>query len=128
MSSIRLHPKHGVNPTISQCFWCGAEKNELALLGAAYRGEAPRHMVLDYEPCDACQANFDKGIALLEATQAHGEAAKPTGRYVVATEDAVRRWFQPQETVEQILEARKAFIERDVFEQMFAGEHNAPSS
>ena len=31
--SIRLSPAHGVNPTIPICFWCGNEKNEIALMG-----------------------------------------------------------------------------------------------
>lgn len=44
MSSVRLHPKYGVNPTIPTCFWCGKDKNEIALLGAAYKEEAPMHM------------------------------------------------------------------------------------
>lgn len=33
MSSIKLSSKHGVNPTIPVCFFCGEEKNEIALLG-----------------------------------------------------------------------------------------------
>ena len=33
MDSILLSPKHGVNPTIPVCFWCGREKNEVALMG-----------------------------------------------------------------------------------------------
>lgn len=31
--SIELSPKYGVNPTIPVCFWCGKEKNEIALMG-----------------------------------------------------------------------------------------------
>ena len=30
--SIRLHPKHGVNPTTGQCFWCGEPDGTIALL------------------------------------------------------------------------------------------------
>lgn len=33
MSSIKLSPKHGVNPTIPVCFFCGKPKNEIALMG-----------------------------------------------------------------------------------------------
>ena len=32
-NSIKISQKHGVNPTIPICFWCGKEKNEIALLG-----------------------------------------------------------------------------------------------
>lgn len=33
MSSIKISPKHGVNPTIPVCFFCGKPKNEIALMG-----------------------------------------------------------------------------------------------
>jgi hypothetical protein len=48
--SLRLHSKHGLNPTIPTCYFCGKEKNELVLLGAAYKEQAPMHMTLDKEP------------------------------------------------------------------------------
>lgn len=54
-AGIKLSPKHGLNPTIPVCFWCGEERNEVALLGHIGDGrkhedfEAPRHMVIDYE-------------------------------------------------------------------------------
>ena len=57
--SIKLSPKYGVNPTIPCCFFCGKEKNEIALLGKVGKRdediEAPMHMVIDYEPCDECR-------------------------------------------------------------------------
>ena len=30
-AGIKLSPKHGLNPTIPVCFWCGEERNEVAL-------------------------------------------------------------------------------------------------
>ena len=33
MSSIKLSPKHGVNPTMGKCMRCGAPTNEIAMLG-----------------------------------------------------------------------------------------------
>lgn len=53
--SIKISKKYGVNPTIPVCFFCGEQKNEVALLGhiGDYRKgediEAPRYAVLDYE-------------------------------------------------------------------------------
>ena len=32
---IKLSKKHGLQPTIPLCPYCGKEKNEIALLGAA---------------------------------------------------------------------------------------------
>ena len=50
---IRLSKKYGVNPSIPICFWCGQEKNEIALLGHIGDGrrgedlEAPRNILLE---------------------------------------------------------------------------------
>jgi len=117
-SGIRLHSKFGVNATIPLCFWCGKERNEVVLLGAAYRGEAPKNLCLDREPCDKCAANMAKGITIMEAREKHG----PTGRWVVVTEEAVQRLFQPESTVEAVLRHRKAYMEPEVFQKLF-GDH-----
>ena len=52
-NNIRLHKKYGLNPTLSTCFYCGKETGEIALLGAAYDGEAPMHLCTSLEPCPA---------------------------------------------------------------------------
>ena len=64
--SIPLHPEYGVNPTISTCFYCGEGKNEIALLGSHYNGEAPMHMVLDVVPCDACKEKYADYTLIVE--------------------------------------------------------------
>ena len=54
--SIRISEKHGVNPTIPICFYCGEDKNEVALLGKLHGDkEAPMRMWIngDYEPDDS---------------------------------------------------------------------------
>ena len=33
MKNIKISPKHGLNPLIPKCFFCGKEKNEIAILG-----------------------------------------------------------------------------------------------
>lgn len=84
---IEVSPKYGLNPVIPVCFWCGKEKNEIALMGrvrkretrnTAYgtRGtrvvnddvEMPREVVLNYEPCDCCREQFNQGVHLVEVT------------------------------------------------------------
>lgn len=115
MPSIRLHPKHGFNATIKKCIWCGKEKNEIALLGASYKGEAPRSMALDNEPCDACRAQMARGITLIESTP----DGKTTGRWCVITEDAFRRMFnRNREHMETVLKVRKACIGRELAERL----------
>jgi hypothetical protein len=116
---IRLHEKHGVNPTIPLCFWCGEEKNEIVLLGAAYKGEAPKNMLIDHEPCDACKARMAQGIALIEATPDSEGKPKFTGRWAVVREEAIEHIFTPGDTVARVLKHRKAFMEPEAFTKMF---------
>lgn len=67
--SIKLSKKHGVNPTIPICFFCGNEKNEIALLGELPNdAEAPKHTIINYEPCDTCKEIMNKGITVMEVT------------------------------------------------------------
>lgn len=118
--SIRISPKHGLNPSICKCFWCGQAKNELALLGRL-RGdtEAPGTIIADMVPCDTCQENMAKGIALLAVTDKPVLENQPiatqdaTGRpmyyypqYLVTTENFVTRNY-PKEIAENILRHRK---------------------
>ena len=99
---IPLSPKHGLNPTIPICFWCGKKKNEIALLGKMKEdAEAPRHCVLDYEPCDECKKNFALGVVAIEVRTSPytpgqppiQQGAYPTGRLVVLTTEAADRMF-----------------------------------
>lgn len=146
MSSIKLHPEHGLNPTVVVCFWCGADHG-LALLGAAYRGEAPRRMAMDYNPCEKCKARFEQGIVLVGVTE-HGSDDRspinakwvtkgyagsrqgswetsnygepllyPTGRYIVVSEDFVKRTFQPESVVAATLRTRQAFLDDAVLQK-----------
>lgn len=100
---IELSPKYGVNPTIPVCFFCGEQKSEIVMLGRvrSKKGahddlEAPKNMVLDYEPCDKCKELFAKGVLIVEASRTPMNenqppitpGAYPTGRYVVVSPDA----------------------------------------
>ena len=101
-NSIKLSPKHGLNPCIPVCFFCGKEKNEIALLGHigdGRKGEdilAPVNAVLNYEPCDECKEKFVKGVLLIEVTTSPevnkmpiAFNAYPTGRFVVVKPKAL---------------------------------------
>lgn len=88
--SIRLHPKHGLNSTISTCILCGKDKNEIVLLGAAYKEQAPMHMVTSLEPCDECKAKYlTDGIMLAEVDI----DKNLTGRVVVIKVEAFQKLF-----------------------------------
>lgn len=133
---IEISPKHGLNPTIPVCFWCGKEKNEIALLGRIREKttnrfganvtkrdsdiEAPRRMVIDYEPCDECKKMWDSGVAVIEVQETpinpnQPEIQKglyPTSRYVVMTVEGADRVF-PQHVPWS--KGRKVLVDREVF-------------
>ena len=130
MSGIKLSPKYGVNPTIPVCFWCGEERGEIAFLGHIGDGrkhediEAPRHAVIDYEPCGKCRCNMSQGFTLVEATQRPNGRTSipaqsgiyPTGNYVVVKPEAIRRIFGD----ESAKAGGKAYVDSAVFQNMFA--------
>ena len=128
--SIRLSPNHGVNPTIPLCFWCGKQKNEIALMGKINRAddEAPRNCYLDYEPCDECKKNFDAGVAIIEASyhpnsdgqlpivSDAGINAYPTGRLTILKPEAADRLWKNHETHKP---GTRALMQKEDYEAVF---------
>lgn len=125
-ATLKLSPKHGLNPTVSVCFWCGEDKNEIALLGhigGAFGEdiEAERRMVLDYEPCPRCKAQMESGFTVVEVTNTPNRVtavpiqsgAYPTGRFVVVRPEAARRVFGVNPDV------RRALLEDAIFRKIF---------
>ena len=130
--NITLSPKHGLNPTIPVCAWCGEPKNEIALMGRIKTktiGEdpkAPMHCVLDYTPCDKCAEQWSMGVAVLEATtrrpepyrppmkQDKGVDIYPTMRMVVLNADSASRIFGQEMNAGQ-----RILLEDLAFEQIF---------
>lgn len=121
-NSIRLSPKYGVNATIPVCAFCGGEKNEIALLGKiGGRGqdlEAPAKVVLDYEPCDKCREQWNRGVALIEVTFSPNvenqppiqSNAYPTGSVAVV---------KPEALVGDFKCGNIALVPREDFRQLF---------
>lgn len=127
---IRISKKHGINPTIPLCFWCGKEKNEIALLGKLPGDiEAPRSMWLlgDYEPCCDCKLMRSQGVDLIEVSeypivhpqQPSFHGAYPTGRHMILKERAIRSIFSP-EVAEQLCEKRIGFIDSETLSTLQA--------
>jgi hypothetical protein len=113
--SIRLSEKHGVNPSLSICIYCG-ESDSVILFGAM-RGdaEAPRQCIMSYEPCDKCKQVMKEkdGIAIFalssDEKNIHGAA--------IIKADAFKRMFDVEippkrvcrtdiEVMDMILEGR----------------------
>ena len=125
--SIKLSPKHGVNPCIPICCWCGKEKNEIALLGKLKEdAEAPRNAVLDYEPCEECQAKLNMGVVLIEVTknqpnenvmpiqEQYGIPLYPTFRYSVIKLEAAKRLFEN----ETLINGSRLLIEDNLYSEL----------
>lgn len=149
MTGIKLSEKHGMNPSMQVCFFCGKSKG-VALFGKMKGdAEAPRKVLTDYEPCEECQKKFRRGILLVgvadkspdgrppitEATQevpVPGSARTvekrvcmyPTGRYVIATEDFLRE-FLDGDRLEGILSARRAVIDDSVLVELMKEKEQA---
>lgn len=86
MSGVRLSPRHGVNPTLAVCFWCGEERGDIALLGRIGGREdrqAPHRAVVDFQPCEKCRTSMNSGFTLMEAT------AYPNGACSAPMQDGV---------------------------------------
>ena len=103
--SIPVSPKHGVNPSLTVCFFCG-EATGIALMGRLKGDvEAPQYVLTDYEPCDKCKKMFAQGSLLLEVDtyphingqpaiqQQENQKLYPTGRFKVIKKEACERIF-----------------------------------
>lgn len=114
--SIKLSDQHGLNPSISVCFFCGEDK-ELKLFGKL-KGDAkaPKRIVADYMPCKACEEKMRKGATIIEVTRedtgmlpiSHG--AWPTGRWCVISHSAAEMLFKKK--VSTLL------LEKDLYEKL----------
>jgi hypothetical protein len=91
---MRLHKTAGLNPTIPLCFICGKPKNEIALLGAAYKQEAPMHMTVNKEPCEECKELSKRGVVLISVRDGEsGDNPYRTGQLIVIKDEAYERIF-----------------------------------
>lgn len=128
--SIPLSKKYGVNPTIPICFWCGEEKNEIALLGKLKGdAEAPKSTWIlgDYEPCDECKSKWEKGIRIVEASHIPltdkqppylQKDAYPTGNIMVITEDGAKKIFS-EEVIDKILEKKCVLVDEKTMRELY---------
>lgn len=115
-NDIKLSPKHGLNPAIPCCFWCGEPKNEIALLGKIDKedSKAPKRLITDYEPCDKCKELFSDGVRLIGAVEkppvenmppiAGDEETSmyPTGTYVVVSKEWISGFLDANDRSDMI--------------------------
>ena len=114
--SIRLSPKHGVNPAIPKCFYCHQDKNEILLLGYIQKDkEAPKNAVWDEEPCTTCQEYMKQGIILISVKES-SDMSNPnrTGGFWVIKDEAIKRFVQDEKLLNHILKKRTCYIPNEV--------------
>ena len=96
---MTISKKHGLNPSMDICFFCGEPKG-IALFGKMKGdAEAPQVVLLNYEPCDKCKEAMDKGTTILEVVTVDNgnkpiqDGVYPTGRWCVMRSEAAKNLF-----------------------------------
>lgn len=108
--SIRLSNKHGLNPSINVCFFCGKDKE--LILNGRLKGDAkaPHRVVANYIPCPECEEKMKLGVTVIEVTTRDTGAlpiqrgAWPTGRWCVISHEAAARLFKGINNTKVLLE------------------------
>lgn len=130
--SLRLSQKHGVNPSVEQCFYCMKDVGVI-LFGKMKANrrtgerdpEAPRQVCFgpNSEPCDECKGLMKQGVMLVsvdEEKSTDNENPWRTGNVAVVRDEAVERWEElfGRDMVEHILARRFSFISDPVWEML----------
>ena len=117
--SIKLSEKHGVNPALDRCFYCGEAKGVVLFGRMKGDAEAPREVVIDKEPCQTCAAHMKAGVILIEVRDGE-ESDTPyrLGGFAVVKDDALRRIIEPPELADQIIKRRMAFVPHEAWVQL----------
>ena len=115
---MKLSRKHGVNPSLEKCWFCGKDKG--VVLFGALRGDAetPRSCYLNQEPCDECKNYMKEGVILLQVKDE--DPNYRLGGFVVLKDEAVERIFG--EKAPELLKKRAGLVANELWEMIFGGE------
>lgn len=108
---LRLSEKHGVNPSLDQCFYCGEAKG--VVLFGRMKGDvqAPHEAVIDMKPCDKCAKLMQDGVILVCVRDGEtGDDPYRTGMMVAIKDEGIRMAVTPPEFAEEIIRRRFAFV------------------
>lgn len=105
-----ISEKHGLNPSINVCFFCGKDK-EVVLFGKLKNDiKAPKRILADYQPCAECAKMHAKGRLVIEVVTTDTGSmpimpgAWPTGRWCVLDKGVATRLFRNSEDKPMLLE------------------------
>jgi len=119
---VELHPKYGLNPTVTTCFYCG-EPSGILLVGREVGkfkeagvdvrddGEMPMNIgVVDKRPCPECEKLMKMGVMLIRVRDGEeGDNPYRTGRMVVVKDEYVIRVLD-EAIAKEMIEKRVAFV------------------
>ena len=118
MAYVPVSKKHGVNPTMPICFWCGEETGEIALLGKIKGDkEAPRNLILNRDPCPECVKLRSQGITIMAVTSESDHTA--TSQWVVIQEEAIEKMINDPQKQKEVLKSRGMYISTELFNKLF---------
>ncbi len=119
--SIRVSEKHGVNPSMGVCFFCGEDDGTIILPGRLEGDkEAPRRAVWSHEPCPTCKDYMKQGVILISVrADPDADVTNPyrTGGFVVMKDEAIERMFDPK-TAPAVLKKRVAFVDDETWDMI----------
>lgn len=119
-NSVRVSPKHGVNPSVGVCWYCGSDDGTVALVGRmSGDAEAPGRGVYSMEPCAECKRLMEKGVMLISVRDGEESQSNPyrTGRMAVVKVEAIRRMLMP-EAAEAVARQRVGFVSDSMWTQL----------
>lgn len=112
-NKIKLSEKHGANPSLDVCFFCGKDKGIILFGHLKGDVQAPKRVVSGYVPCPECMQKMQSGRAVIEVTLTDLErlpiATKPqkcwpTGRWCVIKREDAKRLFKDNSDKPMLLE------------------------
>lgn len=119
--SLRLSNKHGVNPSVTLCFYCQKDKGIVLFGQLPNDAEAPRQVTIDKEPCAECVKYMEQGILFISVDASKSDDMENpwrTGGWVVLAEVAVKRIVSDEALCDHILKRRVCFIEDEVWDRI----------
>lgn len=124
--SLKLSKKHGLNPSLGICFYCGESSGEIVLAGRLPGdAEAPRSACWSMNPCPKCAEYMKQGIILISVRDNdEPKEGRPipkdyqpyrTGGWVVVKEHFITMYLRG-EAAQLILEKRYAYVPDTVWD------------
>jgi hypothetical protein len=114
--SIKLSPKHGVNPSMMQCFACMKDFGLVLVGRLPADAEAPRRMTRPGWFCDECKGFMAQGVIFISVRDGEkGDNPYRSGHFAVVKTHAVEAW-PDGELKAHVLRARLCFIEDKFWE------------